>query len=862
MSLSPSFTSLYSLPTMPSAKPPPPPAPGQPQLRFTSFAPVGYLNAKNVASSYSKSDSQSWFARRSSQAEWDAEREGKRRRLMASEEEIAQEGGQHVSGGNAGGEKVKVGTLLKAPAGAVRGGVREAPDTSASPPDPQSRTIIIHPGSRFLRIGLASSLAPVAVPNVIARKLRNFVPGKGKQREDRIAPTALPGATALDGIAAPTVKPEEVVAQAQAEPSGSTSTAPPVPAPSFGNLPALPGFSGAAAPAAPGQGDVPMSSSPPSSSPVKPPHDSDAEDHDAEDHDAEDGSSTPRPPRTVDSDPFTAKISSLRADLRARMRIYKLRGQGNGNSQAAAFNQTVVPQTMEVGFEGDVDWTIGQADCYVGNKAVRIPDAEASGYQLRRPYDRGGFNTLGYSSQQELLGDIEAILVGALEEELGIKREELKDYSVIFLIPDLYDATYVREMTDLLLRTIGFKQTCLQQEAVCATFGAGVTSACVVDIGAKTSTITCVEEGLVLPETRMVLDFGGDDITSFLLTLLLRTGFPYKEADLSRWYDWTLIEDLKERLVVLSEGDISLNLYDFYLRRPGLPTRKYSMRVYDDAILAPYALFAPRVIDFEQKKVDQPELWSKDVVDNVEFGAGGTTNAMRNSTSFLLAPTPGVTSTLSLAPPTPVLPTTTDASSHAASPAPSLSGTPVVDDPSSSALSTLPSGSALPSLPLPATTPGPASASPAPQPAAPAAPLNQSHSQPQQVTIDVRYESSKLPLDVAVVESILAAGPAEERLKKVAANLIIVGGTGGIHNIGFAVQSRVAPSLSLRAPSLPPSHLTYIPSPKELEPENVAWKGISALPKLEAVANELWIRRDEWEGLGMRAGRERGFYWA
>lgn len=55
--------------------------------------------------------------------------------------------------------------------------------------------------------------------------------------------------------------------------------------------------------------------------------------------------------------------------------------------------------------------------------------------------------------------------------------------------------------------------------------------------------------------------------------------------------------------------------------------------------------------------------------------------------------------------------------------------------------------------------------------------------------IDVRLESSKIPLDVAVVESILAAG-AEDRMKKIAANILIVGGTGLIHNIGFAVESR------------------------------------------------------------------------
>jgi actin-related protein len=55
----------------------------------------------------------------------------------------------------------------------------------------------------------------------------------------------------------------------------------------------------------------------------------------------------------------------------------------------------------------------------------------------------------------------------------------------------------------------------------------------------------------------MVLDFGGDDITSFLLSLLQRINFPYKEVDLSRWHDWTVLEELKERMVVLSEVRLS-----------------------------------------------------------------------------------------------------------------------------------------------------------------------------------------------------------------------------------------------------------------------------------------------------------------
>ena len=53
----------------------------------------------------------------------------------------------------------------------------------------------------------------------------------------------------------------------------------------------------------------------------------------------------------------------------------------------------------------------------------------------------------------------------------------------------------------------------------------------------------------------MRLDFGGDDITELLYTLLQRINFPYRELDIFKWGDWHLIENLKERMIVLSEVD-------------------------------------------------------------------------------------------------------------------------------------------------------------------------------------------------------------------------------------------------------------------------------------------------------------------
>lgn len=68
----------------------------------------------------------------------------------------------------------------------------------------------------------------------------------------------------------------------------------------------------------------------------------------------------------------------------------------------------------------------------------------------------------------------------------------------------------------------------------------------------KTS-VSCVEEGLVLSETRLALDYGGDDVSELYLRLLERINLPYRSADLSRSYDWTMMEDLKFRSASLAE---------------------------------------------------------------------------------------------------------------------------------------------------------------------------------------------------------------------------------------------------------------------------------------------------------------------
>lgn len=55
--------------------------------------------------------------------------------------------------------------------------------------------------------------------------------------------------------------------------------------------------------------------------------------------------------------------------------------------------------------------------------------------------------------------------------------------------------------------------------------------------------------------------------------------------------------------------------------------------------------------------------------------------------------------------------------------------------------------------------------------------------------VDHVGESSKLPLDVAVMESLSQCG-SDDRLKRVITNILLVGGLSNMQGVGFALQSR------------------------------------------------------------------------
>ncbi|KIM90506.1 hypothetical protein PILCRDRAFT_812253 [Piloderma croceum F 1598] len=668
----------------------------------------------------------------------------------------------------------------------ARNAVRRSKLAAESGPPPQetrrgSNVIVIHPGSRSLRIGKASDVNPVSVPNVIARKSKETVPEP----------------IFSEGICRPRNKKQK----------------------------------------------------PHSSAPV------------------ENGDEYAV---TADSDdPFDAKIAAITVSLRDRMRFYKLKVTPNAANIASTFNEPFMPEIIqEYNDPFSVDWITDlpeNDEVLVGEKVLRLADPHLLNYTVRWPIHGAQLNTRDYSSLQLILSDLETIIEMTLQETFKIERKDFKDYSVLLLIPDFYERPYVQELTNMILVTMGFKQICVQQESLAATYGAGISSACVVDIGAVSTSIACVDEGLVIADTRMSLNLGGDDITEFLYVLLNRISFPYRDINLARWYDWNVIEDLKTRLCTLAEGDVALNLYDFIVRRPNKPAEKYGLRAYDEIILAPMCIFEPRVIDFDNKRVGMHAISHPDVTDEIiEHASDHATQAMMISTQHLMptvAPTVALTTNGKTAASTPQPPSgMTSQSKDGGTTTPgetSKTSTPPlkIDNPAEETAD-VPMDIDIENDNKTPAPPGVPTAQSVPPPALNSKVPSSSAAYPGGHMIDVGFEASKLPLDVAIFNSSRAAG-GDDKIRKYLQAVLVIGGTALLPGMAHALESRLQAIATPLVPNM--EKVQIIPPAKDVDQRVLAWKGAAVLGKMDGVS-DLWLTAADWDVLGMRGLKERCFY--
>lgn len=307
---------------------------------------------------------------------------------------------------------------------------------------------------------------------------------------------------------------------------------------------------------------------------------------------------------------FDAVKTVVTKDFKARMRYYKRRMNPNSRDSAASFNKKQVPEEVPDDYDpSKKDWIdrddplLKERTYFAGNEALKLPINESyTGWKLRFPIINGGLNQSpeDYQSPQELLGDLVRITNEALKQIDITTKEELLALKCLLVIPDLYDKVYVEEWVNLLLNSIGFGRIGIIQEAVSSTFGAGVSCACVVDVGAEKTSIACVDEGMIINDSRVKLDYGGDHITEAFTKLMLQQDFPYRDINLANYNDdWELAENLKKDFCTFNDADIAVQLYDFHKRKPGKKAQKYNFKVYDEVMLAPLGLFYPSLFEIE-----------------------------------------------------------------------------------------------------------------------------------------------------------------------------------------------------------------------------------------------------------------------
>ena len=110
-----------------------------------------------------------------------------------------------------------------------------------------------------------------------------------------------------------------------------------------------------------------------------------------------------------------------------------------------------------------------------------------------------------------------------------------------------------------------------------------------VDVGDQKTSVSCVEDGVSHPDTRIHLDYGGSDLSQVFYYLLRNVGFSYKECDpTGNRLDAELLHKLKEENCHLDLDQCGLLETQFTVVKR---SQQHTLYLGDDRIIAASALF-------------------------------------------------------------------------------------------------------------------------------------------------------------------------------------------------------------------------------------------------------------------------------
>ena len=516
------------------------------------------------------------------------------------------------------------------------------------------------------------------------------------------------------------------------------------------------------------------------------------------------------------------------AELKAHMRNNKRRVLPNSKELVVNYNRRTPPETIpEHNDPLRIDWTSLPSntqeapDIFTGKEALRIPDNSSPRYKLFWPLQRGWYNENEYENKTLLFEDIAIIIEEAIEMQLNLRRKkDWLQYGCVFVIPDLYERQYVTQILEMLMREFGFGRVCFIQESLAATFGAGYTSACVVDIGAQKTSICCVEEGMCIENSRVNLKYGGEDVTQTFIKMMLFDHFPYADINLKRRYDFLLAEEIKSKFCTMNEADISVQLFDFHLRASGQDTRKYTFKTYDEVLLAPQGFFQPSIFDNSTKLKGRRSL----VARSYDLYDGAPNDPISSAQAAVI----------SLINPS-AFPNSQDVSGDVTNG--NITSTPIRQLPNPFLKVNEPDHTSSIGSPVPEDDDTPAPI------------MDRNH----QYNVDYSGSGPRddilpiISIDTAILTSIVHGARSDERkTRDFLGGIMVIGGGSQIPGFYQFLEEK----LKQLRPGFAKDIMIGTP-PRELDPQGVVWKGGSVFGKLRGT-NDSWIGRMEYDRLGAR----------
>ncbi|XP_034551911.1 actin-related protein 8 [Notolabrus celidotus] len=505
--------------------------------------------------------------------------------------------------------------------------------------------------------------------------------------------------------------------------------------------------------------------------------------------------------------------------------------------QSRAYNCQINPAVLDSSTR--VRWTnTAQHQSYlVGEEAINVNPTDC--YNIHWPIMRGQLNVHAGpgGSLPAVLADLETIWSHTIQKQLDISLKDLKYYRCILLVPDICNRQHIKEVVNMLLLKMGFSAIIVHQESVCATFGSGLSSACVVDVGDQKTSVCCVEDGVSHRNSRLCLAYGGSDVTRTFFWLLQRAGFPYRNCQLSSRLDCQLLQHLKETFCHLNQDISGLQDHEFQTRFPEAPALLYQVRLGDEKLEAPMGLFYPTTFGIVGQKMTLLQYRSQgDSEDPHDEHYLLATQSKQDQSSK------SATDRKAISRPCGGL----DGD---------MSGQGGIGD-----LSDLPRGCG--SSSSGGVTKGDLELGTAQGECLMGAgevEEAQSANCSRKTAIISQFESKALGLDKAILHSIDCCA-SDETKRKMYSSILVVGGGLMFHGAQEFLLHRIINKM-------PPSfrrlvdNVEVIIRPKDMDPWLISWKGGAVLACLDTT-QEMWIHQGEWQRFGVRMLRERAaFVW-